>query len=1398
MGKSMGLRIIAMLLTVMLLLNFAGPFAVPASAATMGYISNEYISAYFSDKGRFSFGTNKGDPSITTDDQKNLLYNWSYPSATSSTLLSVNGSTSFFSAEVNSFSADGRSCVSTDTIGNVLVTQTVSIEYNAYTQRYDVFKVHYELKNNGTSSVSLGARVMLDTMLGSNDNAPFRIPGYGNLSTQKEFSGSSVPQYFTVVDNLSNPTVVATGTLYTNAYGEEKPDSLQFIGWNQVKDTVFTFHPSVSTGSSYDNDSAVATYWNPKSVPAGGTRSFAIYYGIGSFEPAVAEGNLNAAIIAPAELLLTNNEQAYQMNPFTVETRVENGNNVAVSDVRVSISLPNGLTLSDGSTSKTIAVPARGEESAAFSVTAPILPVEKTYNYTVQVDSAALEEPVVFNKTIKVPAAKCLQVTYAANGGSGNIPADSSYYRKGDTVSVKFDPLPERVEHTFLGWATDRNASAPQYTKDGTKTFAIGDAHVTLYAIWRDDHVHSYTQTITQPTCTERGYTTYTCACGDSYISDYTEPKGHDYQYTTTVEPTCTADGYMRYTCADCSAKKDQVLHATGHEFGDDNVCDKCGFTIPQSHVHSFKAVVTAPTCTGMGYTTYTCSCGYTYKDSYIDQTGHKWNAGVVTKEATCTVDGLRTFTCSACGETMTEVIEADHDWDETVTREATCTVDGSKTCSCKRCGEEKVEVIPAGHKWNAGVVTKEATCTEPGAKTVTCTACGATESQELPALGHDFYNGYCKRCGIGIPGIVTPNPEHTLYGMFFAIDEILSNYGRETINEYGVYLDHNSDAKIERVGVYLTQEGNMWRRAIACVGEDIPYATYVPYLAKDKEVKYSGLNSNQINIFRLSENSDGIWCYSDYTTIGVNLEDSQGNLLLSLYDIGQAGKDTRIFTDLQEMIAWLKYGDCEHSFTEAVTPPTCKEQGYTTHTCSKCGHSYKDSFTTGTIHDYQYTTTVEPTCTADGYMRYTCAVCGDVKDQILYATGHQFGDDNVCDNCGFTIPVTHTHAFTEVVTAPSCTGMGYTTYTCSCGYTYKDNYIDQTGHKWDEGTVSRSQTCTEEGRMTYTCTVCHEKREEIIPAGHDWEDIFTKEATCTEDGFISRKCKACGKTETEVLPAGHKWDEGTVTKEPTCTEPGIKAVTCTACRRTDVLEIPALGHEFVNGICKRCGAGIEDVIVPDYDHTLYGMFFRIKDIISDYGSEPINEYGVYLDHNPGAKIEKVGVYLTQEGNMWRRAIACVGEDITYATYVPYLSYDEDIKYTGLNSPYINNFRLSKNSDGIWCYSNYTTIGVNLTDSTGKLLLTLTDIGQAGKDTRIFTDLDEMIEWLKTPETKGDFTNDDVVDVNDVEYLLWHTIMGNVYPVGPEADFDGDGQITSNDVILLLLYITMPDMFPLN
>ena len=65
-------------------------------------------------------------------------------------------------------------------------------------------------------------------------------------------------------------------------------------------------------------------------------------------------------------------------------------------------------------------------------------------------------------------------------------------------------------------------------------------------------HEHDYKPEVTAPTCTADGYTTYTCACGDSYVADRTEATGHSYDDGVYTAPTVDADGYTTYTCGKC------------------------------------------------------------------------------------------------------------------------------------------------------------------------------------------------------------------------------------------------------------------------------------------------------------------------------------------------------------------------------------------------------------------------------------------------------------------------------------------------------------------------------------------------------------------------------------------------------------------------------------------------------------------------------------------------------------------------------------------------------------------------------------------------------------------------------------------------------------------------------
>ena len=90
-------------------------------------------------------------------------------------------------------------------------------------------------------------------------------------------------------------------------------------------------------------------------------------------------------------------------------------------------------------------------------------------------------------------------------------------------------------------------------------------AFATFRCIRETAHEHSYTAVVTPPTCTEKGYTTHTCSCGDSYVDTYVDALGHAWDSgTVTKQPTATETGVRTYTCTRCNATKTETIPATG------------------------------------------------------------------------------------------------------------------------------------------------------------------------------------------------------------------------------------------------------------------------------------------------------------------------------------------------------------------------------------------------------------------------------------------------------------------------------------------------------------------------------------------------------------------------------------------------------------------------------------------------------------------------------------------------------------------------------------------------------------------------------------------------------------------------------------------------------------------
>lgn len=64
-------------------------------------------------------------------------------------------------------------------------------------------------------------------------------------------------------------------------------------------------------------------------------------------------------------------------------------------------------------------------------------------------------------------------------------------------------------------------------------------------------HRHVYTQTVSEPTCTKDGYTTYACPCGKTYTDNIVPATGHDY-VSTVVAHTYITQGFTQHVCSIC------------------------------------------------------------------------------------------------------------------------------------------------------------------------------------------------------------------------------------------------------------------------------------------------------------------------------------------------------------------------------------------------------------------------------------------------------------------------------------------------------------------------------------------------------------------------------------------------------------------------------------------------------------------------------------------------------------------------------------------------------------------------------------------------------------------------------------------------------------------------------
>jgi len=777
------------------------------------------------------------------------------------------------------------------------------------------------------------------------------------------------------------------------------------------------------------------------------------------------------------------------------------------------------------------------------------------------------------------------------------------------------------------------------------------------------------------PTCTETGLTEgkHCSVCDEVIVAqEVVAALGHDYKATVTA-PTCTAAGYTTYNCSRCddSYTADEVA-----------VLD-----------HSYDATVTAPTCTAAGYTTYTCSaCGDSYTTDNVDALGHSYTSQVTT-EPDCTTNGVRTYTCSACGDSYTETIAATgHTTVVDKAVAATCTATGlTEGSHCETCGEVLVaqeEVAALGHnevilnavastctatgltegkkcdRCNEILVKQETTEKLPHTEEVvaavapTCTAAGLTEGKHCSVCGEVLVaqedvaklphtevvdtavaatctetglteGKHCSVCdAVLVAQEIVAAKGHTdevIPGKAATCSETGLTEGKKcsvcgeilTAQQTIAKLAH-TEKVLAAVAPTCTATGlTEGKRCSVCgevlVAQEVVAATEHSY---DESVQNPTCTADGLKTYDCTK------CDHSYTetipTSGHDWSNKNGICATcSLYcEHSTDYKDTGICS-----ICGLNCPD--HVYAEAVTPPTCTEQGYTTYTCSGCGYIYIGSYvdaghawvdatcttpktcsvcstTEGKANGHTEGTPVQvekipATCTENGQYEkiVSCTVCNTelscTDGDVIPATGHSWGDWNtvteatckaegleisVCGTCNETqsnmLPK-KSHSYNTVVTPPTCEEKGYTTHTCTaCGNNYKDTYTDAIGHDY-ESVVTHEATCTEAGVTTYTCKndATHTYTEPIAALNHDYAEGVVTPPTCTDKGYTTHTCQreGCGYSYTDNETDATDHNNVTEETEWESDETNHWQI-CPDCKT----EVNKGEHTYVDGTCEVCG----------------------------------------------------------------------------------------------------------------------------------------------------------------------------------------------------------------------------------
>ena len=346
----------------------------------------------------------------------------------------------------------------------------------------------------------------------------------------------------------------------------------------------------------------------------------------------------------------------------------------------------------------------------------------------------------------------------------------------GNTSEISFTVNEDHYSGT---WVIDKAATEAESGVRHLECVNCGKVMFTEHYKYTDTEgycKHECSPERISPTCTQGGYTKYTCVkCGFSYIADKTEAIGHIEVIDRAVSPTYTETGLSEGShcrlCGEILKPQETVpvlklghpgVTAERNENGkplvkwssvdgaakyevwtsegmNDHYVLLCT-TAATEYVHEDATIGALHYYKVRALTSIDTEGDFSNEAFVICVCSHTFDAWKQIKAPTCTEKGSESRSCTSCGESEEREISAlGHDIIHHDGKAATCTEKGwTAYDTCSRCDYSTYKEVPAtGHHHN-GVVTAP-TCTEKGYTTHTCTCGDSYVDSYTDALGHDY-----------------------------------------------------------------------------------------------------------------------------------------------------------------------------------------------------------------------------------------------------------------------------------------------------------------------------------------------------------------------------------------------------------------------------------------------------------------------------------------------------------------------------------------------------------------------------------------------------------------------------------------------------------------------------------